>query len=138
MFGIYRLTVNRAAKRMDKICPDWYKKVDTSRINLNSYTDCIIGQSYGYFGFYYGNDKLIRSYVKDQNNPLLKEIFTSVFCYPPLFIVAFCQLPLTNGVPHWIREINNRRREDEFKDIQEKMKSMEESLDLQCHEQKCL
>ena len=53
----YRDRVARGARRLDKIEPGWFKRIDLNHLNMASPCNCIVGQLY------------VKSNVPDADNP---------------------------------------------------------------------
>lgn len=39
--------VETAAARLDTLKPGWHGRIDVNRLDLNNYTNCILGQAFG-------------------------------------------------------------------------------------------
>ncbi len=66
----YPKSIKEAASTLDKIKPDWYKKVDFNILNMDKVNDCILGQVFGCY-----DDALCDHF--DSNGQLRDTIFGS-------------------------------------------------------------
>ena len=127
MFGISRTYIHLSAKRLDKIYPGWHNQINTSRLNMKSDHDCILGQIGRFHGynFTWANDKVLLPFIQNiestLNNPQVPEwkkfiVFSCgmvrLIYALVTFVASFCM-----GKDHWIRQINARRRQDEYAQV---------------------
>lgn len=42
--------IESGAALLDRLCPDWFRRIDLARLDMKSCTFCILGQLYGSYG----------------------------------------------------------------------------------------
>lgn len=115
------MSVTRSAQRgaalLDAQNPGWYTRINPATIDLNSASDCILGQIYG--DFFYGLTALKLSLRAISVWGAIPELFSTVFNGSKYgFIGWFWNLPELENA--WREEIAARR----LKDYQREMEAL--------------
>ena len=91
-----RRRLGRAARVLDTMNPGWESRININRLNMASFTDCVLGQLYGHY-----------------HAPMANQVKDNITCCRMLFTNPFCGTLWTKGsnrrtVSMWVFEIQSR------------------------------
>ena len=98
----WQKTVQDAANLMDQKHPGWYKKIDTTRLNMNDPDTCIVGQlTQGHFGI----GMMAMGFTREQIHTIPSHSFSGELRHQPTgaLVQAFGFDWLTHDL--WLHEI---------------------------------
>jgi hypothetical protein len=116
---VIKLAVWTAARRLDRVAPGWYNKVDTTILDLRSDSRCVLGQVYG--SFTQAPERLYQ--LTRSLDPTPSESIHALYMLLtrlPRDMLAFMT---QRARPYWVKAIARRKLRDEYRELKELMKN---------------